>query len=617
MSRFIGFGEPGISEERKVLEELVKRKRKLRDKVDQSAGQLAELRSEVSELFSPITTTINKQITTITGPEVKDNPEKLKVQRGEAVVMVDFIKALMDDMNTLNSIPQGNITPEQQLRLNYLKNVPLGQELDFHESTIIFVDARLAFLADPTNPLKASRAAKAEGDLVTANTKMIEEYKKVPPLQPLTVDDSKRRFDDIVAEQRAAAEQQRLADRAARTDIINVWGYEFVVPDFTTSKPFLDVMIQTVSAGYWDNKGMPPERLRTGRGGMYPIKNRAGLFIVWEPYDGNGRAEYRYDRADNVADFNWSGASNELRDGVPLDTKVLLMGLIGFQNPPQHPDLGFTDEDIRDYIYSYTQVFGKWQPQTDGFDNASPLMTAITTSANYAQTVAEAQSAIDENDPASVASLFGQPTYNWGTTEFTKRGNKNAEPITAGLGMKKHPKGKPYRVGPDGQFGDLSIDIPALYNKAIIVATTPDGRKVMDERATLGLVNLLTKRVHKAMKNTYTPQAKKQFAKLVSLSGLEPPVKSKKFKIVQKVQTRKATKGKGCSDDESPDVVVCGDMNDVVKRLHAATGMFDAGNRSKKNCMLITELATKLAEESLITPVQYRRMLVKYVPKSK
>lgn len=613
MSRFIGFGEPGISEERKVLTELVRRKQKLRDKVDQNAGQLVELRSEVAELFAPITTSINKQVSGLVGKDVKEDPTKLRDKRENSVVLLEFVKSLEDEGAKLGQLQ--NPTQAQADRLAFIGQLPLQQEAEFHKASLEYIDKRLEYLSDPSDQLKMSRAMRAESDLLDANTKMVDEYKKLG-WKPLEIGDVKKKSDELLAEQKAAEEQARLVALAARKDVLKVWGEEFVVPDLKTSKPFLDVLNRALTRGSWDNKGTPPREMTTGPGGMYPTKQANRLIITWVPYNGNGRAECVYYPDGAVAEFNYSGADRKHPNSeIPLDTKVLLMGLIGFGNPPQDSELDFTDEDVRDYIYAYTQTFGSWQPQTDGFDRASDLMTAITSGARYADIVKEVQ---DAYDPAqALAALPGQALYDWGTSEFLPRGTSKSVPITAGLGMKKHPKGKPYRVGPDGQFGDLSIDIPALYNKALIVATTQDGKKVMDERATLGLVNLLTKRVHAAMKHTYTPQAKAQFAKLVSLSGLEPPVKSKKYKMVQKVQTKKA-KGKGhCSDDDSPDVVVCGDMNDVVKRLHAATGMFEAGNRSKKNCMLITELATKLAEESLITPTQYRRILANYVPKSK
>ena len=152
------------------------------------------------------------------------------------------------------------------------------------------------------------------------------------------------------------------------------------------------------------------------------------------------------------------------------------------------------------------------------------------------------------------------------------------------------------KMGPDGEYGDLIIDIPALYNTGRIIAVRKDevGGAVLNEVAGEGLVGLLTKTV---MKNTLAkanPATLKQLERLRKLAA--SPTKP---------TPRQARGGQ----------IIVSDAGDLAQRLKVSTGIYDAGNRSAKNVELITELANALMKKGRMSPEKYRQTLERYTVK--
>lgn len=168
---------------------------------------------------------------------------------------------------------------------------------------------------------------------------------------------------------------------------------------------------------------------------------------------------------------------------------------------------------------------------------------------------------------------------------------------------KATPKASVMRLGPDGEYGNLVIDVQALYNDGMLVArergdqygsNMSGGAVKLQEQATPGIKNLITKR---AMQTTIDKASKPTQAQLKRLRKLAGFLQSKKVK------------GSGVGG-----IIVVDDVPGVMERLKVACGVFDAGNRSKKNAQLISELASKLMELKAIDESEYARILEKYKP---
>jgi len=165
------------------------------------------------------------------------------------------------------------------------------------------------------------------------------------------------------------------------------------------------------------------------------------------------------------------------------------------------------------------------------------------------------------------------------------------------------PKASMMKLGPDGEYGNLIIDVPALYNEGRLIArergdqygsNSSGGTIKLDEAATPGIKNLITKRAMQTTIDKSSPVTQKQLKRIRKLAGFIP------------------TKGKGVKSKSNSGVIVVGDVGDILNRMKIACGVYDAGNRSKKNAQLISELASKLMELHAIDEPEYAKILEKY-----
>jgi len=236
---------------------------------------------------------------------------------------------------------------------------------------------------------------------------------------------------------------------------------------------------------------------------------------------------------------------------------------------------------LKQYIESHIQIFGKWGRQfdEDAFSGECPIRSASLNN-DYREVITEIVSGVSQ--PKTKLSK------DIGSGARKPAAKKKAD-IKKEIAMK---------VGPDGEYGDLIIDLQALYNTGRIVARKKGeahvGGAVLNEVAGEGLVGLLTKRV---MKNTLAkanPATLKQLERLRKLAA--SPTKA---------TIRQPRGGQ----------VIVSDGKDLAQRLKVATGIYDAGNRSAKNVELITELANALMKKGRMSPEKYRQTLERYTVK--
>lgn len=246
---------------------------------------------------------------------------------------------------------------------------------------------------------------------------------------------------------------------------------------------------------------------------------------------------------------------------------------------------------LRRVLQIYIRLFGGWGRDFEGaefFDpampNHSPIAVDIAQNPEYANVIAEIV-------------------------------NKPGQKKTIGEGMKfttkATPKASVMRLSPEGYYGNLVIDVQALYNDGRLIARERgdqygsnlsggccgNGKIVLDAPMAPGLKNLVIKRAMQTTIDKAAPETQKQLRKLRKLAGFIP-------------SKPKATKGKGNSGGSN--VIVVGNVKDILERLKVACGVYDAGNRSKKNAQLISELASKLMEHGAIDEKEYAHILEKY-----
>lgn len=244
----------------------------------------------------------------------------------------------------------------------------------------------------------------------------------------------------------------------------------------------------------------------------------------------------------------------------------------------------FNKHNIWSMIMLHAKVFGGWGVN---FWNMNPgdkydFMNKIMKNKSYKEAVADAtiHGSVHKTHP------IGEGTLKFKTSAT--------------------PKASVMRLGPEGEYGNLIIDVRALYNDGKLIArergdqygsNLSAGAIKLNEAATPGIKNLITKRAMQTTINKSSPATQKQLKRLRKMAGFIPP-------------KTKTTKGAGTKSDSG--VIVVGDANDIIERLKVACGVFDAGNRSKKNAQLISELASKLMELNAISESEYAKILEKY-----
>ena len=119
----------------------------------------------------------------------------------------------------------------------------------------------------------------------------------------------------------------------------------------------------------------------------------------------------------------------------------------------------------------------------------------------------------------------------------------------------------PYKMGKDGKYGNLQIDVPQLVeNKRRVV--TGGGSVLMDEPVDSELIDLLTKRME--TKRKYSNLSQDIFKKLNDLSGLQPRKRSKKYNIIKE----------GCIP------TFYNSSDDLIDFLEFIIGSIEAGNNN-------------------------------------
>jgi hypothetical protein len=254
----------------------------------------------------------------------------------------------------------------------------------------------------------------------------------------------------------------------------------------------------------------------------------------------------------------------------------------------QLPEPSLNKKNIADIIVTNVKIFGGWGKDFWGMDpsKSSGLMKKIMEDPEYSSAVATVSGKLEKKP-------VGEGTARSGPA-------KNA-PI---------PKASQMKLGPNGEYGNLIIDVQALYNDGRIIARKRGdeygsnlhaGKIILDETTSPGLKNLVTKR---AMQTTIDKAGAATRAQLVRLRKLAGFNVEKGSGAAKKASPRPSSKSSG--------IIVVGSPAEIIERMKVACGVFDAGNRSKKNSQLISELASKLMESGVIDKNEYSSILRKY-----
>lgn len=269
-------------------------------------------------------------------------------------------------------------------------------------------------------------------------------------------------------------------------------------------------------------------------------------------------------------DGSYTGSTGLMAPSISADLVAKLI------KDPSWDSLG--KDELKKIISAHLAIFGRWGRQYDPQSFATPgPINSATQHKDYQDIIEEITKAKTTPKSAQMGSGVRKPA--------AKKIDKES--------LKKEIISK---MGPDGEYGDLIIDIPALYNTGRIIAVRKDevGGAVLNEVAGEGLVGLLTKRV---MKNTLAkanPATLKQLERLRKLAASPTKPTPKKPRGGQ---------------------IIVSDAGDLAQRLKVATGIYDAGNRSAKNVELITELANALMKKGRMSPEKYRQTLERYTVK--
>lgn len=275
-----------------------------------------------------------------------------------------------------------------------------------------------------------------------------------------------------------------------------------------------------------------------------------------------------------ISDFN----GVELSMGIENYIKKLL----------DFPAKPFSQTDLEGVISLHSRVFGGWGKTYWGTD-------------------------LKSSGSLLMQKILSNPKYGIAVNSVKKTAVVKPVEASIGKGLKFKttalPKASIMKLGPEGEYGNLIIDVPALYNDGRIIARNRGDQYgsnmsggsaiVLDEPAAAGIKNLIIKRAMQTTIDKSPKQTQQQLKRLRKLAG---------FAI-----SKKPTGGsKVKASDTNSGVIVVGDAKDIMERLKVATGVFDAGNRSKQNAQLISELASKLMELGAIGEPEYAKILKKY-----
>ena len=161
-------------------------------------------------------------------------------------------------------------------------------------------------------------------------------------------------------------------------------------------------------------------------------------------------------------------------------------------------------------------------------------------------------------------------------------------PKYMGTGVLSQRKRNAYKIGQEGSYGNLTIDLPKLMGQLKLVAHK-NGSKVYDKVVDFDTIDLLTKRFNS--RKNYSDLSKRVFEDLNSLSEIPIHKTSKKY---QKI-------GSG--------VKFFSDSNDLMTRLELLVGEMNAGNDSTDVRDEFVEIVHMLHKLGLIDVGQLNSLL--------
>ncbi len=104
-----------------------------------------------------------------------------------------------------------------------------------------------------------------------------------------------------------------------------------------------------------------------------------------------------------------------------------------------------------------------------------------------------------------------------------------------------HTFRRPYTLGPNGEFGNITVDMPSFLSRNLLIVMDLNGNIIMKKRVDNTLIRLLTTRY--SARVPYTIDAQRTFRKMFQLSGLPFNKRSKKSLLLR--PTKRRTTGKG------------------------------------------------------------------------
>ena len=159
-------------------------------------------------------------------------------------------------------------------------------------------------------------------------------------------------------------------------------------------------------------------------------------------------------------------------------------------------------------------------------------------------------------------------------------------PTFTGSGVRKYkqPKRNAYKIGADGQYGGLLINVPRLRNE-MIFEVQKGGKIIYEQAADKSLIDLLTKRYNP--RKAYSSKAIQIFQDVCKLANMLKHKSSGKSKLLTGGQIYYT----------SPE--------DLLKRLELLTGSRLAGNTNISHRNEIWEILDHLLKNEKITKKQY------------
>ena len=154
----------------------------------------------------------------------------------------------------------------------------------------------------------------------------------------------------------------------------------------------------------------------------------------------------------------------------------------------------------------------------------------------------------------------------------------------------KQPARNAYKITPQGQYGELMINVPRLMNEMVVeVSKVKGGSIVYEQQGDKSLVDLLTKK-YRPNANAYSSKAIQIFQDLSKLANMPKHRSSGKSKLLTPLRG-------GQIYYTSPE--------DLMKRLNLLTGTRAAGNTNISIQNEISEILDHLLKNEKISKIQY------------